>query len=157
MVKNTDKAWLAGIVDGEGCITGCYTMKTDKSRHHTGKTWTYPSFTFSISISNNRKSILNEVMRITGITQTLGEVLYEKSGNTNYKWSIAGNDDILKVLDLIEPYLVGKKENASVMRTAINLRKNKKHKYGKDDDDKREKLLKYVCDLQDLNQNITES
>ena len=66
-MKETEKAWLAGIIDGKGSIVGNYSMKTDKSRHHTGKVWRYPAFTFQIQVADNNIATIDEVIRITGI------------------------------------------------------------------------------------------
>jgi len=109
-------AWLAGIVDGEGCITMFY------HREKNGKGKYCPT----VSIVNNDVTIINEAIKIT---RGLGANFHvQERRQTNPKWNngfalITRNMDYIKVtLEAILPYLIGKRDKAGLLLEYVNKR-----------------------------------
>jgi len=149
--KNTDRAWLAGIIDGEGSISGTYFTKTEKSKHGTGKEWTYISFILNVGISNNDLRILEKTQDLLCTNISIGEETYEKTGNTNYRLVYQSNEDMINVLDFVYPYLVSKKEQADIMYDIIGIRKAKSYKFAKLTADDKSNMMALIDQLSALN------
>lgn len=100
------KQYLAGFMDGEGCI-GLYKHKDNRTKN---------GFTISalVSIGNTDKSLLNEIQKLSN-----GVVVDHKHKNNNakmlYNLQIQNHQDIISFLELIYPYLILKKEQAKLM------------------------------------------
>ena len=104
-LTGNDLCWLAGFWDADGCIG-----ITKRS------TYLVPY----ASCSNTNKTIIDNVMRIldqAGVTYRLD---YEDRGgriNAAPSWHIRmeSRPRVLSLLNLIEPYLVGKREQAQLV------------------------------------------
>lgn len=97
MMTNTEIAWLAGIIEGEGC----FVLRNNGTR---------------ITLVMTDEDIIKKIHQITG----LGTVhFYEKSqyknGQAHHKdiwhWSVTFRDDVKLILESIYPYL-GKRRRA---------------------------------------------
>ncbi len=103
MTSETDLAWLAGIVDGEGSISG----SVHKNRGGYVR----------VSIINSDSRIIN---RCKEIFKEFGSTLDARSGKghlgskTIYRIYTGPNQATLRFLKAIHPYLVGKQEQATL-------------------------------------------
>lgn len=87
-----NKAWLAGVLDGEGCIS---------IRKRTSK-WTW-----RVEIANKNLEFLNKVKEITNSGS-----ISKCSKNKVYTWEVNRKSDIHYILKYILPYLIIKREKA---------------------------------------------
>ncbi len=112
----TSLAWLAGIIDGEGCLT--LFMKSNLS----GNGKRIKSVTANLTITNTSATIINEARSLlieNGIKFTF-VTPRASTGRPLRRLSVRNYDSILKLLDLVKPYMVGKTEQADLMRRFIN-------------------------------------
>ncbi len=110
-MQETRLAWLAGIVDGEGC----FTIFNKTVKHRSGNTGITPSA--NISISNSSTKILGECEQILN---DLGVKFTQcRSHNDTIRIvrriSIRNYSAIVLLINTILPYMIGKKEQAEVM------------------------------------------
>ena len=108
-LSETDKAYIAGLVDGEGCFY--IGRRTDK----TGTV----VFNLVVMVSQCDQEYLQYWCEKVGIG---GVYMVERSKKHNhhnsYQWRIGGNKAIRKFISTIFPYLVLKKEQA---KTALDF------------------------------------
>lgn len=103
-------AYIAGLIDGEGAFM--------ISRSTSGKGRKTPSYTPRIKVGMTTKPSVDFIVKHTGI----GKYSYEptrKSRPTRkgyWIWQIHSLEQVIKFLDLIEPYLVLKKPQAAHLR-----------------------------------------
>jgi hypothetical protein len=97
MIQEVKKAWMAGIIDGEGCIT-CAKLRNGKR--------------LAITVTNTDLSILLEFFELYGggIYQVHKERVSRKSC---WEWRISRITLCLKFLQDILPYLISKKDKAA--------------------------------------------
>lgn len=110
-MKETTKAYLAGLTDGEGCITICESARID---HHGIKT-SYPSLGPRFCIVNANKKLIESVLQ----DWTLGSIRKATYKNPQYKptyvWETRKLKEILKIIECILPYLKLKKKQGLLM------------------------------------------
>jgi len=126
-ISNTDKAYIAGIMDGEGCFNMIKNPK--RNSIHSAR----------IMVVNTEMSMLSFLKDRYG-----GFVIESKSKmQKRYRWMwVLSNSNIDKFLHDILPYLVVKKEQAKIM---IKFRKSKlRTKY------KRNGISKYVFKMREI-------
>lgn len=112
MVKNTDLAWLAGIVDGEGCIYGHWLNR----RNATGGNVCVEIRIQVTSLTMIAK--VGEICRELGVVFTVDEgQMRPKSTKPAHRINIRRQADVVLFLRNIQPYLVVKAEEA---RTAVS-------------------------------------
>lgn len=95
-----DKAWLAGIIEGEGCI---HIHKREKNRLNA-------TYGVNLSIHNTNKKIIDKIVEITQLGNNI-QITDKDRNHKLYRWnssSIASK----KILKEIYPYLVSKKDQA---------------------------------------------
>jgi len=113
--------WLAGIIDGEGCIT----LARAQKKHHENTPWFLPL----IHISNTDPYIISEIVRIMRKYELPFWLQHRRTGkyaNKNlYLVMIDGMKRVKKLLDVVIPYLIGKKEEAVTVREFIQYRSDK--------------------------------
>ncbi len=115
----TSYAWLAGILDGEGCFT--LFMKSNWS----GNGQKIKSVTANITITNSSAAIMNrcsEILSELGIKFALNTPR-ASTGRPLQRISVRNYDAILDLLDVVGPFLVGKKGQASLMREFVSRAK----------------------------------
>lgn len=111
-LSNEQKAYLAGLIDGEGCIS--VTLDSYKVK---GK-WIH--FSRKVYISNTNLELLKKVQKITGIgtislsTKSQKNKLYHNNWKSVYNWAIYGKG-IKIFLPEILPYLIAKKRQAELL------------------------------------------
>lgn len=127
MISELDKAWLAGIIDGEGSITVARLglKKTGKARY----------LKPMISIANTNTMIILEVKRI--IDEIVGRNINVHQSNQYsqpcYSVWTASQFDIYRVCENVSPYLRGKREQAELMMEFIRKRVEKPYARYTDD------------------------
>ena len=121
MVSETDKAWAAGIFDGEGCI-GLYQRMIRNKRSG----WDY-----FVAISNSDPLLINRLAEI--VTELTGKKAYirtdKRRGNRRTCFAIVvyTKGRITAFLKGIRPYLVCKGPQADVMMMAMYAKGNDAH------------------------------
>lgn len=106
-MKKTDKAYIAGLIDGEGCI--CIAKRKNGHFPKAGKPWYYQPI---VTISNTDKRMLDFVVnRYKGwITKPKPQKSHRKQ---IYSWFISG-ELMRSFLRDILPYLVIKRRQAEI-------------------------------------------
>jgi hypothetical protein len=104
-LKETDKAWFAGIIDGEGCIS-------------LFKRSTY--YVPAVKIANTNEKLINKCKEILNEAGIEYYIRYSDRGerkNAKPAWEIAleSRPRVVATLELILPYLVSKKEQAELV------------------------------------------
>lgn len=90
----TEKAWLAGYIDGDGCISVNHKGK-DKPRH---------AISMMLAIDSADEELLDEVQRIAGGNR-ITKKKYKENHRQSYTWRMTGSARILALLKEIQPYL----------------------------------------------------
>lgn len=98
-----DRAWLAGLFDAEGCI------KINKQDGKT-KTWYKPYWT----VTNGNENIIANTVRILDSESAAPKVQTNKQ--VYYVLEVGGKSKLPRVLDLILPWLAGKRNLADKTR-----------------------------------------
>ena len=112
MNKEVWTAWLAGLIEGEG------TINLSRSNR---KTLRHPYFRSCLHIANTNRMLLEKakqiIAEISGAKATI--VIANKIRPANHKigWRLAvqAQRDLIKLLPLLIPYLVGKGEQAHLL------------------------------------------
>ena len=130
-VEETDIAWLAGIIDGEGYLTLLQCGLRGKL-----KLIKKPTKTIHVLIGVNNTHPLM-LVKLTNIYYDLGlsfHSVLRTPKNKKHKPSIAvvvtGNRNCKKLLEKIFPYLSNKKNQASVMLSYLEYREGRKRIIG---------------------------
>jgi len=112
-IKDSDIAWAAGFLDGEGC----FYMQKNKQR---GNYYWTPSLTAEQA----------DLRPLEKLQELFGGTIYTRPSRgenrrPTWAWRLGGNEKLAFVLAELEPYLIVKKEKAIEMqeRIAINLAK----------------------------------
>jgi len=123
----TDIAWLAGFIDGEGCFYLGFNTAYDRQKPR-------KTMRTLIMIGNTVAEPIEKATRIlcdhgVGFSST-----YHKPDNPKWSPSIAikicGQKRVQKLCELLLPYLSGKKENALQMIHAIRYRQELAEEFG---------------------------
>ena len=94
-----DRSWLAGIIEGEGCIA-------IHKRENNRKNATYGNF---LSVSNTDKKIIDRIIKLTGMG---GNVQIQEAKDKTkkiYRWNAMSNN-AKKILREVYPYMVSKRD-----------------------------------------------
>lgn len=103
-MNNTDRAWLAGFIDGEGC----FHISIGR-----GGVVGHPQF----HLTNTNRVVMEHAARLLGRT---GRLASKKPNNDKWRsrWNLAicGYKNLIELLDMVEPYLVAKRAEAAIFR-----------------------------------------
>lgn len=119
--------WLAGIIDGEGCITAgwrYYKPESDsgKYKHHTQRATLY----MWLTVSNSNSHLLQRVSEIYKKIPGVGFCYTVAKNKKNNHWIInintTGKGSTRKILELVLPHLTVKKLQAETMLELIDYR-----------------------------------
>jgi hypothetical protein len=106
-VDEKDIYYLAGFIDGEGCIR----INQSKSRKVN-----YTPIHLSVTIVNTNKQIIDWIDKKTN---NYGRVYEKKNDNPKHKnifvWAIVGNRKVMSFLSVMKKYLIVKKEQAELL------------------------------------------
>lgn len=108
-MKEVDKAWLAGFIDGEGCVN--LMKKAIHNRHY---------YVVRIQITQTHEDVLKHVAEITGVNRIVKMPRYQKNHADAFKWD-ADMKDAHRILTDILPYLHRKKEVAELALEFISF------------------------------------
>ena len=111
MPKKEEIIYLAGFFDGDGCIT------------------TSPKTNFRLTISNTNKEILDWIKKNFGGNINNQHLPKNPKHNTSWKWITTKRTDVLRILELIYPYLIVKKKQAKLIINYLNYHKNENKVY----------------------------
>lgn len=131
--KETDRAWLAAMFDGEGCIG----IRRFSSYRKEVEQVYQDGFVAYTVVTNNDIELLEKCIAITG----KGKVALKQKANTtdnrgivsrkdSYGWRLDGNDAV-DVVRAIYPYLIAKRKQACLVYTLDIIHKNKQRVDGK--------------------------
>ena len=102
LLTEVEKAYLAGIVDGEGTVT--------LTRHHKNRT---PSP--QVSVSNNDLELLEYIRDITNCGQIRAKKKSKPHHHQSWHWQVNSVSDILRILEQLYPFLRVKKLQAGLI------------------------------------------
>lgn len=98
-LKETDKAWLAALIDGEGCIQAhCQQNRRPE--------WA-PTYQVDVGVAQMDSQMVKKAHAVTG----LGSCSPQSSGV--WKWSVRGQQAAV-LLQLVYPYLLIKQQQAAI-------------------------------------------
>lgn len=106
-LSEAEKGYLAGIIDGEGCLRLSRSKNSRNGR---------PTYHIQVDISNTSRNLLNWL-----IEKLPGAAYYSEMGHNEpnwrkgYHWKIAGNRRAIAFLREIAPYLIIKREQAELL------------------------------------------
>lgn len=120
-LSDTDKAYLAGLFDGEGCISPIWGSKPYFSiKENKKKTYHFPRLQFVITNKNN---VLLDLIR----TKLLGfGNFYRGKNGAAYDYRISAQKEILNVVNALIPYVKLKKEALYVSKDALTYQLQRK-------------------------------
>ena len=113
MVKDIDLAWLAGIIDGEGC----FTLKTPVFR---GEKNGYSPYTVWLVLCNTSEDMLidtNNILKDLGVQiKPIRKVWKGKKATRWQYWiDVVRKHDLLKTTNALLPFLRSKRDEASIV------------------------------------------
>jgi len=115
-MRDVDLAWLAGVIDGEGCFSIYRVNRQDAN---------LPSPSACLTITNSNYLLLNrckEILDVFGI-----KYLYHdpknghQQGRKVTRIRVKNYSSLRNLIELILPFLVGKTEQANVMLEFVSL------------------------------------
>lgn len=122
--REVDIAWLAGLIEGEGCII---------SRLYDASERQHRQLFVRVTITNNDARIIRKA---TEIFSALGigyfyqlHMRRKQNHNTGIVVTVSGKGRVKKLLDAIMPHLSGKLEQAQAMKSIIERRQEMAHCY----------------------------
>jgi hypothetical protein len=110
-VKNLDAAYLAGLIDGEGCI-GANISKHGYIRTH-------------LTICMTDLKPLKWCKEITKLGNVYNKIEKRKNRKQPFQWVVSNTNDVAGILEQIIPFLKVKKEQAVCFLALNHLRKIK--------------------------------
>ena len=123
--SNVDRAWLAAIMDGEGCIG---IRRFDSYREEKQQVY-QDGFVVYTSVTNNDVPILDRCIEVTGYGKS---ALKQAAASTDrrgivsrrdsYGWRLDGNKAVA-IIRAVYPYLVAKRKQACIGYTLDQLNK----------------------------------
>lgn len=134
-MEKIEKAYLAGLVDGEGTVT--------LSRKHSNET---PSP--EVSIANNSLQLLGWVKNVVGTGKITSKRKNKPHHAQSYTWSIRDNK-VISFLDEIKNYLIVKKQQAKLITKKYKACTPRNGKYTPE---MLERKLQLVAQIRKLNQ-----
>ncbi len=133
-LEEVEKAYLAGIIDGEGTVT--------LQKHHRNET-PQPC----VSVANNSFELLQWIkLRIGGVI--VSKKKRKPHHNDSYAWSIR-QDKAIRFLNEIKQYLIIKKPQADLI---VRRYKSVTHRAGKYTPAMLKKKMRLVAEIRRLNQ-----
>lgn len=115
-VRDIDLAWLAGIIDGEGCFTIFTNSRNDAVN---------PSISANLTITNSNYLLLNRCKEIFDALEI--KYFYHdpkngyQLGRKVMRIRIKNYSSLQRLIELMIPYLVGKTEQAKIILEFVSL------------------------------------
>lgn len=115
-----EKGYLAGIIDGEGCI-GFYRRRNGKQGYYV--------YAMNVTIANSSPRLerwLGDKFPNRFYRQKQNPTEWTKK--EVYRWSLSGSQQVMQFLKEIEPYLVIKRRQAEALQNGyVHLSENERH------------------------------
>ena len=108
-MKDIERAYLAGLFDGEGCVSVVYTQYEKQGRERL-----YDSCKVHFAISNMDRSVLRDVRLWIG----KGGIYHQKGV---YSFRTGKPTDIIKIIETIKPYVKIKKQSIENLENAAKF------------------------------------
>ena len=115
-VRDTDLAWLAGIIDGEGCFSIFINNRNDAMT---------PSISANLSITNSNGLLLNRCKEILDELQI--KYLYNDPKNGHQRGRkvmrvrVKNYSSLRRLIELMLPFFVGKADQARIVLEFVSL------------------------------------
>jgi hypothetical protein len=110
ILSEVEKAWLAGVIDGEGSIFICK-VTPKKFRYRRGF-----FYRPELSVANSNPALLARVQEVIGKGYFGRDKEKKQNPSWNDKWQYRGSGQVLRgILPQILPYLTAKREIAEAM------------------------------------------
>ena len=106
-----DRAYLAGLIDGDGCIMAVIERHGEKKFGFRVRV--------SIKITQKDENLLSFLLRRYGV----GRIRNNRKGTdqSTFDWIVLNRKDIMSILDLIAPYTKTKCKQVMLARKILNL------------------------------------
>lgn len=115
MLSKTDKPYLAGIIDGEGCIS----IAKNHPLYKRGKVFKRRTlYSLEMTITSTNPILLLWLERHLKGRKVAGQ---RNGWQKCYNWRCTSRQHILEVLNYVEPFLKVKKKQAELARGFIKL------------------------------------
>lgn len=111
-MKETDKAYLAGIIDGEGSL---HISKVKSKKANRGFV-----FVAVMSVWNTKQKLIDHIQKLIGEGSVFFKEETRKEWNDKYLWQ-ANPNLMRKILPQLVPYLIIKKELAKTILRFLEL------------------------------------
>lgn len=108
-LSGVDRAYAAGIIDGEGCI------RLTKRGAAGGKGFRVGQYTLTLEVTNTDKQIIDWLVGKFGGSVSHTGVNHRENRKEKWHWRVAANK-ALYALDAIFPYLIIKRRQAKLGR-----------------------------------------
>ena len=135
-----DAAWLAGIMDGEGCISTTY-ANGNKSKNH---------YRCRVEVRNTNPFMIQRITQIMG-NRGIHFFLHYLKKRESYKegmvFVVTGYKAIQAVLQMILPHLTAKYDEAKLMSEFISWRLNEHPMQGCNGGERMEVLRQHYLEL----------
>jgi hypothetical protein len=105
-MQATEAAYLAGLLDGEGCLSV-----------HGGR-WSRPS----IEVCMTTPAPLRQAQRMTGVGSIYSRRETRARRRDVWKWCVTKGDDLLVIVRAVQPWLTVKRADAHVVAIFLTLR-----------------------------------
>ena len=111
----TRYAWLAGIIDGEGCLS------IWRRNVRSGSGVKIVSTQAGISITNSNAALLNECRELLDALGVKHSYITPKNAAKRpmRRIFVRNHASLLILLDAIDPYLIGKRDQAALLREFV--------------------------------------
>lgn len=124
-LNNTQKAWLAGFIDGEGYI-GILKQRKKPDRKQSDSLQYHPY----LIITSTKRQIIDYIKRIIGKGRIASNSL--KSQNKAYfQYKLSQSEALEAILRQLQPYFKIKSCQSDLVRRFIQIRQNKSKKTGR--------------------------
>jgi len=137
-MKVANKAYLAGLIDGEGCISICRRKHKQKKSDN----WYYEP---QVIIANTDKRMVDFAIDLCGGWVAIPKKIKDHH-KQQYHWKITG-DDMRQLLSDVLPYLILKKKQAEIVLSFPNYQHERRNGRTKEELDKQENLWREMKQL----------
>jgi len=109
-MEDTDRAYLAGLFDGEGCANATF-----RSKSYKGRRYQWPSVQFVIAGQHQHMS------QISVMFGAEGKHIYEQSSRHVWEFRATRPEDVLHYTDIILPYVKLKSTELKLLKQAAQF------------------------------------
>ncbi len=108
ILSEVNKAYISGLLDGDGAIMACIEKHTEKKFGFRIRIY--------IKISQNNEKILNWCKSVTSV----GSI--RNINDREYEWLVRNQEEAKKLLELLTPYLKIKRKQAVLAKRILNAK-----------------------------------